>query len=113
GQDTVLSTIARLLDRAQAERPRVALLADRIAGRFVLGILLIGVAVFSWWWSRDPSIAFTATVAVLVVACPCALGLATPVALIAATGRLARSGLLISRGDALETLSKIDHVVFD
>jgi len=113
GQNTVLSTIGRLLDRAQSERPAVARVADWIAGRFVVGVLLIAAAVAAYWLPRNPELALLTTVAVLVVSCPCALGLATPVALVAATGRLTREGLLTARGDALETLAKVTHVVFD
>ena len=113
GQNTVLSTIGRLLDRAQAERPRLARVADWIAGRFVIGVLLIAAAVAAYWLPRSPEMALLTTVAVLVVSCPCALGLATPVALVAATSRLTREGLLTVRGDALENLAKVTHVVFD
>lgn len=113
GQDTVLSTIGRLLDRAQAERPHLARIADRIAGYFVVVILLIAAGVALAWWGTQPALALSAALAVLVVSCPCALGLATPVALVAASGRLARAGLLVSRGDTLESLAKVTHVVFD
>lgn len=113
GQDTVLSTIARLLDRAQAQRPRLAHAADWVAGRFVVAVLFIAAGVFAYWWPSDPQLALQALLAVLVVSCPCALGLATPSALVAGTDRLAQDGLLVARADALETLAKITHVVFD
>lgn len=113
GADTVLSSIVRLLDRAQAEKPRIGQIADRAAQWFVLGLLLISGVVAWWWWQHDPSRAFWITISLLAVTCPCALGLATPAALTAATGSLTRLGLLVTRGHALETLAKINHVVFD
>ena len=113
GADTVLSGIVRLLDRALAEKPRLALAADRIAGWFVLALLLIAVAVAGIWTLVDPARAFWITVSVLVVSCPCALALATPAALTAALGRLTRMGLLATRGHALETLAHATDFVFD
>lgn len=113
GEDTVVSGIVRLLDRAQAEKPRAAMLADRVAGWFVAGILLVASAVAMWWWNADPDRAFAITLSVLVVTCPCALSLATPVAITAATGALTRRGLLTTRGHALETLARATHLVFD
>ncbi len=113
GSDTVLSAIGRLLDRAQSERPRVAQLADYVAGRFIAALLLIAGGVSAWWWQHDPTQVLPVLLAVLVVSCPCALSLATPTALVAATGRLARSGILVTRGNALETATKLTHVVFD
>jgi Cu2+-exporting ATPase len=111
--DTVLSGIVMLLERAQAERPRLAKAADRAAAWF-LGRILIGAAlVFALWWFVDPSRAFSATLAVLVVTCPCALSLATPAAIAAATAELARRGVLVARSDALEALSKATCVLWD
>jgi Cu2+-exporting ATPase len=113
GQDTVLSSIVRLLDRALTEKPHLAQLADRIAGWFVLGLLLIaGMVATAWYWI-DPAQAFWITVSVLVVSCPCALGLATPVTLTTALGRLTRMGLLSTRGHALEVLAQATDFVFD
>ena len=110
---TVLSGIVALLERAQAERPRLARAADRAAAWF-LGRILIGAAVvFAVWWFVDPSRAFSATLAVLVVTCPCALSLATPAAIAAATSALARRGVLVAHSDALETLAKATHVLWD
>ena len=98
--NTVLSGIVALLERAQAERPRLAKAADRAAAWF-LGRILVGAAiVFAVWWYVDPSRAFSATLAVLVVTCPCALSLATPTALAAATAALARRGVLVAHTDA-------------
>lgn len=113
GQETVLSGIVALLERAQAAKPRAARAADRAAAWFLRRILggtaLIGLM---WLWF-DPSRAFDAVLAVLVVTCPCALSLATPAAIAAATASLARRGLLIANADALENLARIDRVLFD
>ncbi len=113
GEDTVLSAIVRLLDRAQTEKPSVARSADRVAGWFVAALLLIAGAVAWWWWLHDPLHAFEVTLSVLVVTCPCALSLATPAALTTATGALTRLGVLTTRGHALETLARASHVIFD
>jgi Cu2+-exporting ATPase len=113
GDETVVAAIVRLLDRAQGEKPQVAQLADRIAAWFVAGLLVVAVAVYALWSHYDPSSAFWVTLSVLVVTCPCALSLATPVAVTAATGALTRRGLLATRGHALETLAHATHVVFD
>ncbi len=113
GEDTVLAAIVRLLDRAQAEKPRIAALADRVAAWFVGALLLFAGLVWVYWWRTDPDAALWVTLSVLVVTCPCALSLATPAALTAATGRLTRLGLLTTRGHALEHLARATHVVFD
>lgn len=113
GAETTLSGIARLLERAQSERPRLAQVADRVAGYFVSGVLLIAAAVAFAWIALDPSRAFGVTLSVLVVTCPCALSLATPTALTAATGALANSGLLTTRGTALEVLARATTLLFD
>ncbi|MDD3529289.1 MAG: heavy metal translocating P-type ATPase [Gallionellaceae bacterium] len=113
GADTVLSGIVRLLDRALAEKPRLAMIADRVASWFVLVLLLVAVAVAGAWYLVDASRSFWITVSVLVVSCPCALALATPAALTAALGRLTRLGLLSTRGHALETLAHATDFVFD
>ncbi len=113
GEDTMISSIVRLLDRAQAEKPSLASLADRVAGWFVAGLLLVAALTALWWLLHEPARAFIVTLSVLVVSCPCALSLATPAALTAATGRLLKQGVLVTRGHALETLSKVDRVLFD
>jgi len=113
GADTVLAGILRLLDRAQSEKPRLAQAADRVASWFVLGVLLLAAATAVVWWFHDPGRWFVTTIAVLVVTCPCALSLATPTALTAATGRLTRLGVLATRGHALETLAHATDFVFD
>jgi len=113
GEDTLVSAIVRLLDRAQAEKPRIARLADRVAGWFVAILLLVATAVAIWWSLHAPEHAFAITLSVLVVTCPCALSLATPTAVTAASGALTRMGLLTTRGHALETLAQVSHVLFD
>ncbi|MES1998400.1 MAG: heavy metal translocating P-type ATPase [Pseudomonadota bacterium] len=113
GTDTRLAAIVRLLDRAQSEKPRIAQLADRAAAWFVGLLLLITLLVGLAWFVIDPSKALWVVVSVLVVTCPCALGLATPAALTTATGRLTRLGLLTTRGHALETLARATDLVFD
>ncbi len=113
GEGTRLSAIVRLMERAAAEKPRIVELADRIAARFVGALLLVATAVALVWWSIDPQKALWITVSVLVVTCPCALSLATPVALTVASGALARAGLLVTRGHAIESLARATHFVFD
>ncbi len=113
GPDTGLSSILRLLDRASAEKPRMAQLADRVAGGFVVAVLLLAGLVALYWWQQDSPLWLTATIAVLVITCPCALSLATPAAITAATGQLTRLGLLVTRGHALETLAHATHFIFD
>ena len=113
GQDTVLAGISRLLERAHAEKPRVAELANRVAGWFVAGLLLVAAAVFAYWYLHRPEDALWITLSVLVITCPCALSLATPVALTAATGSLTARGVLTTRGHALETLARATDMIFD
>ena len=111
--NTVLAGIVALLERAQAERPRLAKAADRAAAWFLSRILVGSALVFVVWWFVDPSQAVPATLAVLVVTCPCALSLATPAVLAAATADLARRGVLVARSDAFEALAKATHVLWD
>jgi Cu2+-exporting ATPase len=111
--NTTLSHIVSLLQRAQSQRPRLSKAADLAAARFLQLVLLGAGLTCAAWLLADPSQAFTATLAVLVVACPCAFAIAMPAAIAAATAQLARSGLLLTRIDALETLARIDRVVFD
>ena len=114
GEDTTLSAIQRLLERAQTERPRIARLAESGTGWFVGAVLLLTTIVgVVWWHWIDPDRAFWVVVAMLVATCPCALALATPVAITAATGSLMREGLLTTRGHALETLARTTDIVFD
>jgi Cu2+-exporting ATPase len=111
--NSTLGAIVALQERARAERPRLVQLADRAASWFVGIILVLAVVTAVLWWNIDPARAFPAVLAVLVVTCPCALSLATPVALAAATTRLARLGVLVTRPDAIERLARIDTVVLD
>jgi Cu2+-exporting ATPase len=113
GHETVLASIVRLLERAQTERPAIARMADRWSSWFVGGVLLAAVVVALAWLAVDPERAFGTTLAVLVVTCPCALSLATPTAITAATSSLARRGLLITRAETIETLAHTDRVVLD
>ena len=113
GQDSVLSTILQLVERAQSEKPGIARLADRVAGYFVAGILILATVTASWWWLNDPQQWLPVTIALLVVTCPCALSLATPAAITAATGNMIKHGLLASRGYALERLARATVLVFD
>ncbi len=113
GQDTVIASISRLLDRAQAEKPRLAELADRIAAYFTYA-LLFSVVLIGWVWVQiDTSRVLEIVLTVLVVSCPCALSLAAPAAFAAAGSHLVKRGVLLTRGHALEALSKVTHVVFD
>jgi Cu2+-exporting ATPase len=111
--DSALAALVGLLERTQAQRPALARAADRIASHFVLVTLLLAAVVALSWLFIDPRSAFGATLAVLVVTCPCALSLAAPAAAAAATTRLARCGLLVTRADALERLAHIDTLVID
>ncbi len=113
GQDTRLSAIVRLLERAQAEKPRLAEIADRAAQWFLLFSLVAAAVIGLVWWQLDASRAFWIVLAMLVATCPCALSLATPTALTAATGTLHKLGLLLTRGHVLEGLNQIDTVIFD
>jgi len=113
GADTTVQAIVRLLDRAMSEKPAGVAQADRIAGYFVGGVLVAATLTFAAWLWWDSARALWVAVSVLVVTCPCALALATPAALTASTTRLARSGVLVTRGHALETLARVTDVVFD
>ena len=113
GQSTVLSGIVRLLDQARLFKPRMAQMADRLAGWFVAFVLTGASITGLVWWQIDPAVAIPVVLSVLVVSCPCALALGTPVALAAAARGFARLGVLISRPDTLELLPKITHVVLD
>ena len=114
GADTALAQMARLVEAAQAGKARVQRLADRISGVFVPVVMLIAVAALIFWWV-DGSVltAFTAAVSVLIIACPCALGLATPTALMVGTGRGAQLGILLSGREVLEKTRRVDTVVLD
>lgn len=113
GQSTTLSGIVRMLDQARTYKPRMALMADKLASWFVAFVLTGATIAGLVWWQIDPAMALPVVLAVLVVSCPCALALGTPVALASAARGFARLGVLISRPDALEKLPKITHVVLD
>lgn len=113
GGATRLSQLARLVEQAQAHRPPIARVADRIGGHFVAGLLLCAVAVYVFWHFHAPERAFEVTLALLVISCPCALSLSVPTALAAAHGALARLGVLAMRADALDTFARADDLVFD
>ncbi len=117
GAGTVLAQIIRMVEEAQASKPPIQQIADRIAGIFVPIVMLIAAATFVIWMATGPqptlNYAFIATVSVLLIACPCAMGLATPTAIMVASGKAAEMGVLFRRGTALELLARADTVVFD
>ena len=115
GEDTTLSKIIRLMEDAQGRKAPISKLADRVAGYFVPAVILIAVIAAAGWAvaGHDLSFVLTTFVSVLVIACPCALGLATPTAIMVGTGVGANNGVLIKSGEALEITHKIDAVVLD
>ncbi|MCX5263651.1 cation-translocating P-type ATPase [Streptomyces sp. NBC_00199] len=115
GADTRLARMAQLVEEAQTGKAEVQRLADRISGVFVPAVLLMALACFGGWLlaTGDTVAAFTAAVAVLIIACPCALGLATPTALMVGTGRGAQLGILIKGPEVLESTRRVDTVVLD
>jgi Cu2+-exporting ATPase len=113
GASTSLAEIGRMLERAKADRPPVALLADRIASRFVVAVLVVTSLAATAWYFIEPGRAFEVALATLVVTCPCALALATPAAIAAATARLSRSGFLLVRSRILDVLTHARIIVFD
>lgn len=113
GSETRYAAMVALMEQASVQKPRLARIADRIAGPFVLLVLLASVGAALWWWPTDPVHAISVAVAVLIVTCPCALSLATPAATLAAAGALARRGVLVRRLEALESCATVDTVVFD
>ena len=115
GADTALAQIARLVERAQSGKAPIQRLADRIAAVFVPAVVLVAAATFVGWLvvGRGASAAFTAGVAVLIIACPCALGLATPMALLVGTGRGAQLGVLIKGPEVLEHTRRVDTILLD
>ena len=116
-RDSVLAQIIRLVEQAQTTKAPMQRLADRVAGRFVPAVILVALATLAVWAAVGPdpkgAHALVSFVAVLVVACPCALGLATPMAIMVGTGRGAEHGVLIRSGEALEAAGKIDTVLLD
>jgi Cu2+-exporting ATPase len=113
GEDTQFSKIVALMENASLQKPRLALLADRVAKPFLAGVLVMAALAAAWWWPSNPAHALMVAVAVLVVTCPCALSLATPAAMLAAAGALARQGVLVRHLQSLEAMASIDTVIFD
>nr|WP_315478315.1 cation-translocating P-type ATPase [uncultured Rhodoferax sp.] len=113
GAATRFAQIVALMESASTTKPRSALLADRLAKPFLLAVLASAALACAWWWPQNPGHALMVAVAVLVVTCPCALSLATPAAMLAAAGSLARAGLLVRNLPSLEALAAVDTVVFD
>ena len=117
GSDTVLAQIVQMVQNAQASKPPIQHLADRIAGIFVPIVLVTAAVTFAAWliWGPDPSLnfAFVTGLSVLVIACPCAMGLATPTAIMVGTGKGAELGILFRKGSAMEALTKVDIAVLD
>lgn len=113
GAATRLSGLQRLMEQAFQERPALLKASDRMAGVFLAGVLTLALGAALAWQFIDPSRAVAVAVSVLIVTCPCALSLAAPAAWVAAAGRLARQGLLLSRLEALEALARTTHVVMD
>ncbi|MGD9621619.1 MAG: heavy metal translocating P-type ATPase [Mycolicibacterium sp.] len=117
GADTMLSQIVKLVEQAQGSKAPIQRLADLVSSYFVPAVMLIAVATFTVWFTVGPQPALTlslvAAVAVLIIACPCALGLATPLSIMVSTGKGAQHGILIRSAEALETAHKIDTIVLD
>lgn len=117
GGDTVLNQIIRMVEEAQSSKPEIQKTADRIAGVFVPIVMAVALATFAVWLSIGPepalNFAFVAAVSVLLIACPCAMGLATPTAIMVGTGKGAELGVLIRKGTALEQLAKVDTIILD
>jgi Cu+-exporting ATPase len=117
GKDTVLSQIVDMVSNAQRSKAPIQKVADTVAGKFVPAVILVALVAFVAWaiWGPDPSLSYglVAAVAVLIIACPCALGLATPMSIMTATGRGAQIGVLIKNAEALERLAKVDVLIVD
>ncbi len=116
GQDTVLSQIVRMVEEAQTNKPPIQRKADAIASVFTPVVLILSIATYLFWtliMATEWTLALNFTIAVLVAACPCALGLATPTAIMVGIGKGAQYGILIKTGDGLETIPVIDTIVFD
>ena len=115
GRDTALAQIIRLVQEAQGSKAPIQALADRVAAVFVPGVILIALVTFAIWWSVTGQFvpSMIRLVAVLVIACPCALGLATPTAIMAGTGKGAEKGILFKRAEALEKATALDTIILD
>ncbi|MDP7505928.1 MAG: heavy metal translocating P-type ATPase [Candidatus Woesearchaeota archaeon] len=116
GENTTLSRIIKLIEEAQGKKAPIQRFADTISSYFVPIVIIIAILTFSSWlflFEKDIKFALIAAVSVLVIACPCALGLATPTAIMVGTGKGAKKGILIKGGDALETAHKLNSIIFD
>jgi Cu2+-exporting ATPase len=113
GESTRLHRLAEFMREAALRRAPITALTDRIAGYFVAAVLLLATLTGIYWYVRDPSLALWNCAAMLVVTCPCALGLATPIALAIAMGRAARRGIFIKGADGVERLASVQHVILD
>ena len=117
GRDTALARIVEMVERAQSSKPPIGRLVDQVSSYFVPAVMIIAVLTFLAWFNFGPepatNFAVVTTVAVLVIACPCALGLATPISLMVGVGKAAEHGVLIRNGEALETASRLAVVVLD
>jgi Cu2+-exporting ATPase len=113
GASTQYSQIVALMERVSVDKPRLALLADRIAKPFLLFVLFAAIGTALLFWHIDHSKALMSAVAVLIVTCPCALSLATPAAMLSSAGALARNGVLVRRLQALEAIANADTIIFD
>ena len=115
GEDTTLSQVIRMVEEAGGSKAPIARLADKIAGIFVPVVMSIATVVFAFWmlWGQGLEFSLTTAISVLVISCPCALGLATPVAIMVGTGKGASMGVLFKNGAALEHLHSVDTVVLD
>jgi len=113
GAATRFGQIVALMESASLQKPRLAQLADKVARPFLVAVLVAAGAAALWWWPTNPAHALMVAVSVLIVTCPCALSLATPVAMLSAAGTLARQGVLVRNLQGLETLASIDTLVFD
>jgi Cu+-exporting ATPase len=117
GADTLLAQIIKMVQQAQAPKAPIQRLADAVSGYFVPAVIAVAIATFAVWFVAGPAPAFTmalvSAIAVLIIACPCALGLATPLSIQVGTGKGARAGILIRSAEALETAHKLDTVVLD
>lgn len=117
GKDTMLAKIVQMVAEAQRSRAPIQRLADKVAGLFVPAVVVIAIVTFVVWsiWGPDPAMAYALVnaVAVLIIACPCALGLATPMSIMTGTGKGAQSGILIKNAEALETFEKVDTIIVD
>ena len=113
GSNTTFSRICSLIENAQSEKPAVALLVDRVASWFIGSVLLIAAGAAWYWWNTDTALWIPVTIATLVVTCPCALSLATPVSITVATNRMLKLGVALIRSEALQTITGITHIGFD